>query len=199
MALGRTRVRQPCWRTVMMANSEAKQWFCIRTKIGLESRSSEALSRLSSGLLDSVGDLEVYCPRVPTKRSVAGVPRQILSPLFPGYIFARFCALTASRFVSSRPGIIGLVRFGGQPAVLAERTIEELKATEQDQAGAEALQSFAPGQKLQITDGPFAGMEAEYISSLSGGLRALLLLEYLQRRVSLLVDSTTLEPTVHAT
>ena len=173
-----------------------KNWFCIRTRVGLEERISEALSRLSSNIRGSVGELEVYCPRIQTRRMVAGVSRSVVSALFPGYIFARFSPDTASRFVATRPGVIGFVKYGEQPAVVPEETIEELKAGNYDGTTIEDNVAFIPGQRLVIRDGPFAGMEAEFVSMLGHGKRAVLLLDYLQRRVNFLADSAVLEPIV---
>ena len=171
-----------------------KNWFCIRTKVGLEARISVALSRLSSNIRGSVGEMEVYCPRIQTRRMVAGVSRPVVSALFPGYIFARFSPDTASRFVATRPGVIGFVKYGEQPAVVAEETIEELKAGNYDGTVCEDIAPFTPGQRLLIREGPFAGMEGEFVSKLGDGKRAVLLLEYLQRRVNCLADSAVLEP-----
>ena len=168
-------------------------WFCVRTKVGLEARISGALSRLSSNIEASVGNLEVYCPRIRTRRMVAGRFQSVLGPMFPGYIFARFCRATAARFVASQPGVVGLVRFGEEPAVLTNETIEELKAADPENACRSCHPPFVPGQQIIIREGPFAGMEAEYVAELKGGERALLFLDYLQRRINLMTDITKLE------
>ena len=126
---------------------------------------------------------------------VAGKKRAVLTALFPGYFFVRFCLATAGRFIASRPGIIGLVRFGDEPTPVPDEVIEEMKDTDFI-ATAESVMascSFIPGQKLLIREGPFAGMEAEYVASLNDGQRALLLLEYLHQRVNVVADRAILE------
>jgi transcriptional antiterminator RfaH len=127
--------------------------------------------------------------------AVGGKRRVVLSALFPGYFFARICLATAARFVASRPGIIGLVRFGEKPTPLPDPVIEEMQDMDFVTAAESILTShrFIPGQRLLIREGPFAGMEAEYVASLNDGQRALLLLEYLHQRVNLVANCSMLE------
>lgn len=180
----------------LMSSVEIPQeWYCIRSTVGYEVRASELLSRLSLQTTLSTGEIEVFCPQIRKMMPVAGKRRAVLTPLFPSYFFARFCLETASRFVSSRPGIIGLVRFGDSPTSVPAEVIEEMKATDFVAAAELILSSsnFVPGQKIVIREGPFEGMEAEYVSSMNDGQRALLLLEYLHRRVNVVADCAVLE------
>jgi len=163
--------------------------------VGYEFRAVELLSRLSPPLLAAVGPIELFCPQVRKLMAVGGKRRVVLSALFPGYFFARLCLATAARFVASRPGIIGLVRFGEKPTPLPDPVIEEMKDMDFVTAAESILTShrFIPGQRLLIREGPFAGMEAEYVASLNDGQRALLLLEYLHQRVNLVANCSMLE------
>ena len=163
--------------------------------MGYEFRAAELLARLSPSLRTAVGSIETYCPQVRKLMAVGGKRRVVLSALFPSYFFARFCLSTAARFVSSRPGIIGLVRFGEEPTSVPDPVIEEMKDTDFVTAAESILAShqFVPGQRLLIREGPFAGMEAEYVASFNDGQRALLLLEYLHQRVNLVANCAMLE------
>ena len=126
---------------------------------------------------------------------VGGVKRCVAGPLFPRYFFARFSFGTASRFVVSRPGVTGIVRFGSVPARVAEEVIEEMRETEFCTCSESLLfpDRFVRGQMLLILEGPFAGMEAEYVARLNEGQRALLLIEYLHQRVNVVADNSILE------
>lgn len=186
------------WRSILQTMSfvEAQRaWYCIRSTVGYEGRAAELLSRLSPDTELSTGKIEVFCPQIRKVIPVGGKRRAVLIPLFPGYFFSQFCLATAGRFIASRPGIIGLVRFGDEPTVVPADVIEEMQATDFVAAAELALSSysFVPGQRLVIREGPFAGMEAEYVASLNDGQRALLLLEYLHRRVNVVADSEILE------
>lgn len=187
-------MRQLCLDCVRASN-EQENWYCVRSTVGYEGRAAELLSRLSPSFQDSVGDIEVFCPQVRKFMSVGGKRRTVLSVLFPGYFFARFCLAAAGRFVASRPGIIGLVRFGDEATPVPDEVIDEMKGTDFVAAAESALTSsnFVPGQKLLIREGPFAGMEAEYVAGLNDGQRALLLLEYLHRRVNVVASCSILE------
>ncbi|MBI4662337.1 MAG: hypothetical protein HY735_26245 [Verrucomicrobia bacterium] len=187
------RVRQLCLKNVKASMHE--NWYCVRSTAGYENRAAELLSRVSPLIRSTVGAIEVFCPQIRKVMAVGGKRRTVLSALFPGYFFARFCLPSAGRFVASRPGIIGLVRFGGEATPLPDEVVEEMKDTDFVAAAECALASghYFPGQKLLIRDGPFAGMEAEYVSSMSDGQRALLLLEYLHQRVNVVADRDILE------
>jgi len=175
--------------------NEQEKWYCVRSTVGYEFRAAEFLSRLSPPLQAAVGSIEPFCPQVRKLMAVGGKRRVVLSALFPSYFFARFCLSTAARFVASRPGIIGLVRFGEEPTAVPDPVIEEMKDTDFVTAAESILTSrnFVPGQKLSIREGPFAGMEAEYVASLNDGQRGLLLLEYLHQRVNLVANCSMLE------
>lgn len=179
----------------MNSRETQANWFCVRSTAGYESRAAELLVRLSPQVQNSVGEIEIFCPQIRRLMSVGGKKRTVLSALFPGYFFGRFCLAAAGRFVASRPGIIGLVRFGNDATTVPNEVIDEMKQTDFVAAAESILATskFVPGQKLQIREGPFAGMEAEYVASLNDGQRALLLLEYLHQRVRVVADCGILE------
>jgi transcription antitermination factor NusG len=179
----------------MAPMSSSIEWYCVRAKAGKEQLAAEALSRLTDEMAESIGEMEIYFPRIRKKMPVGGVRREVVSALFPGYFFARFDCSHAGRFVASRPGVIGLVRSGDQPASLPCEVIQELKASalEHDPDFFSVKSEFEAGQRVVIQEGPFAGMEAEFIVSLNGGHRAMLLIDYLQRRVNVMAETATLE------
>lgn len=169
-------------------------WFCVRTKAGYEFRAVVAFSYLSAEIQEAVGKVDVYFPRIRASILAGSQRRAVLAPLFPGYFFARFDLARAGRFVASRPGVVDLVRFGTQAAEIPAQTIEDLKSADFENADQVTKPfQFQPGQRLLVREGPFAGMEAEYVGGLNGGQRALLLLEYLQSRVSLIANASLLE------
>jgi transcriptional antiterminator RfaH len=170
-------------------------WYCVRSTVGYEVRAAELLTRLACEDQESTGKIETYCPRVRRIMSVGGKRRAVLTPLFPSYFFAQFDLSIAARFVSSRPGVIGLVKFGDRAVTVPEEVIQELIGADLENACAQWLPEyqFVSGQKLIIREGPFAGMEVEFVAAMNDGQRALLLLEYLHRRVNVVADYTALE------
>lgn len=78
-------------------------------------------------------------------------------PLFPGYVFVRTPGTAVSGLLCSTPGVTRILSFGGRPSALPDFEID-------------AIRRFAllgkplptphlnVGQKVEIKDGPFAGI-----------------------------------------
>jgi len=109
--------------------------------------------------------------------------------MFPGYLFARFVYSTQHRAVESSHGVRGIVRFGQRLATLPENTIIAL----QSKAGAEEVVTIdsSPkiGQPVQITEGPFQGLEVVVTHLLPAKERVRVLFEFLGRSVEMEVST----------
>jgi transcription elongation factor/antiterminator RfaH len=119
-----------------------------------------------------------------------------IRPYFPGYLFVHAdldqVGVSALQWI---PGAIGLVMFGGQPATVHQRVIQQLKQhlNEIKTAGGLTLDGLKQGDPVRLTSGPLAGYEAIFDMRLSGSERVQVLLEILGRQVRLKVDAGTLE------
>ena len=100
--------------------------------------------------------------------------------MFPRYLFLQATpGLDDLRPIRSTYGVIGLVRFGGEPRPVPEALIAELQRLCGGGDGALALpEPLVPGQRVRILEGPFAGYEAELLSQ-DGNNRARVLLQLL--------------------
>ena len=166
------------------------QWFCVHTKPLHEVQAAAPLKGLTGQTRENVGKIEVYFPRIKTKMAVVGYHRLVLRPMFPRYFFARFVWEMAARYVASRQQVLGLVQFGRLPTIVPLRVIEELLSWSLE-GHAEIFDPTAKlkaGQRVLITNGPFKGMEAEFISHLSDRKRVELLLDHLQSQPRLFLD-----------
>lgn len=74
--------------------------------------------------------------------------------LFPGYLFVSIHQEAFAPINSTR-GVIGLVRFGDQLAIVPDRLIEGFRRTEW-----QAAQEYPAGSMVYVTDGPFRHMQA---------------------------------------
>jgi transcriptional antiterminator RfaH len=127
-------------------------WYVAYSKPRLERLAEENLLRQS------------YRVRLPLVRKV--VRRQVaLEPLFPRYLFFQpsFDQQSLSP-VRSTLGVSSIVRFGMELATLSEERCDRIMqfAQAQQEGGLEALmgiQGIAPGQKVLVRSGPFAGLE----------------------------------------
>jgi transcriptional antiterminator RfaH len=128
---------------------------------------------------------ETLAPKIRARRQIA--------PLFPRYLFVRI--ETVWRAVDRTPGVIGLIRFGDEPAKCPDAEVESLKSRMDAEgvvrlpkpptASSRMKPTFKPGAKVVIADGPFKGRLAVY-AGMSAFERALVLMNILgaQRQVA---------------
>ncbi len=114
--------------------------------------------------------------------------------MFPRYLFLQATpGQDDLRPIRSTRGVIGLVRFGGEPKPVPEVVMVELRRLcPGNDAVLELPTPLVPGSQVRILEGPFAGCEAELLS-LDGERRALVLLTLLGRSsaVAFPVDALT--------
>lgn len=150
------------------------QWYAMKSKPNKEDFLANQLDGRGVG---------VFYPRLVVK-PVNPRSRKI-QPYFPGYLFvqADFEVVNLSD-LQWLPGAVGLVSFGGEPAVVPEslvgalqKQIDEMNAITKAQAG-----NFQVGETVVVHSGPFAGYEAIFDGRISGQDRVRVLLNFLQRR-----------------
>ena len=101
---------------------------------------------------------------------------------FPGYMFVRAdLAVAGTDAYRWLPGAHGLVKVGGETAVVQDSLIAELKAHLQEiqAAGGLNMAEIQPGDQVRISEGPFAGYDAIFDAYLPGNQRVQVLLAFL--------------------
>jgi transcriptional antiterminator RfaH len=125
-------------------------------------------------------EVEVYFPAL---RIEPVNPRASkVRPYFPGYMFVKLdLSQDGNNVLRWTPGTKGLVRFGGEPAVVPDNLIHELRKrlAALEATSEEPKTILKQGDKVRITSGPFEGYEAIFDSELSGRDRVQVLLNYL--------------------
>ena len=110
--------------------------------------------------------------------------------MFPGYLFAKFVYSKQHRAVEASHGIRGIVHFGDCLATLPENIVVGL----QSRVGAEEVvtidSSIKIGQAVQITEGPFRGLEVVVTQVLPAKERVRVLFEFLGRSVEMEISTT---------
>jgi transcriptional antiterminator RfaH len=153
-------------------NSFDLKWFAIQAKTTGE--------RLAQASLTQLG-LATLLPLI--RRNPAGwrARRNPVKALFPGYLFARFCADTHLRAATYARGVLRVVSAHERPLPVEDPIIESLRAR-MDNMGCVALgvRPFARGQSVRISAGPFAGWQGVFDSALGDAQRVVILLEALQ-------------------
>jgi transcriptional antiterminator RfaH len=95
-------------------------------------------------------------------------------PLFARYLFIELSGTDAKWSVlRSTRGVTQVVQFGGVPAKMPAHWMDAFRSCERA-----PVRLFEPGQRVRVTDGPFAGLEGIYELP-EGKARAIVLLELL--------------------
>ena len=126
-------------------------------------------------------NFQIYLPRIRIRRHRRGKWIDAIEVLFPRYLFIRIDPLQRNMApVRSTRGVVGLVRFGGQPAVVPDEVIDALMQCRDPASGLhhESRTPFCAGDRIKLVDGPFAGMEAVFAEQ-DGEKRVIVLLELL--------------------
>ncbi len=131
----------------------------------------------------------VYLPRIKITRRRRGQWLDGIEVLFPRYAFIRIDPLQRSTApVRSTRGVVGLVRFGGQPAVVPDAVMDALMRREDAASGLhqDNRPLIRAGEAIKLVDGPLTGMEGVF-TQWDGEKRVIVLLELLGKanRVSM--------------
>jgi transcription antitermination factor NusG len=108
-------------------------------------------------------------------------------PLFPGYVFVRLALCNRLR-VLQIPSIVRLVGFNRLPVALPDEELEILRSGLCQRLRAEPHSFLTIGRRVQITGGPFAGLEG-VLKQEKNGLRVVVSIGLIQRSVAVEVDS----------
>lgn len=150
------------------------QWFAIQARPGAEAAAESNVRALGIGTL-------LPLVRRPVHHATR-VPRMVLRPLFPGYLFGRFCAAASLRAVNYSRGVLRVVGGGGQPWPVDDPIIADI----QQRIGPEGCvelgeRPFRAGDSVRITVGPLCGWAGVFDSELSDARRVVILIETLQQ------------------
>jgi|ERR1700737_4927359 len=105
-----------------------------------------------------------YCPSVRRRITHARRTRDVLRPLFPGYLFVHVNSDQLQyRPILSTRGVRTLVRFGQRPSFLEDAFIRDLKSREVDGVIVRPPSPYEVGQTVRIAGGPFDGIVAAII------------------------------------
>jgi len=149
-----------------------ERWYAVTCKPRQEAVAEENLLRQG---------FHVYLPRIRIRQRRRGHWIDAVEVLFPRYIFIRIDPQRRSTAtVRSTRGAVGMVRFGGQPAVVPDAVMNALKQREDAASGMHEDQRplFSAGEAIKLVDGPLAGMEGVFTEQ-DGDKRVIVLLELL--------------------
>ena len=162
-------------------------WLLLQVKPRQEVRALENLERQQA---------QCYCPKIQVEKLRRGKRIQVEEALFAGYIFINAQpqqnGLSYTSIRSSR-GVSKIVGFGAEPVSIPEALIQQLKLRESTGltcAKAEDLPQA--GDKINIIDGPFKGLQALY-SHTDGQQRAIVLINLLYQQIPTSLANTQIQ------
>jgi transcription elongation factor/antiterminator RfaH len=150
-----------------------KYWYALRVKPHKEKTISQRLFE---------DNIEHYLPLVRVEPKNRRNATQ--KPYFPGYLFIHTdLEETGMNKFRWLPGAIGLVEFGGIPAIVPRNMIIELRQLMEkvEKEGGLAKLEFSPGDRVLITNGPLEGYEAIFDLHLEAKDRVQVLLAFLSQ------------------
>lgn len=161
-------------------------WFAVFSKPRREMEATEQLERQG---------FSTFLPQVRVRRRLRGQWRAVIEPMFPRYLFLQAIpGLDDLRPIRSTYGVVGLVRFGGEPHPVSEALIVELqRLCAMDDGVLNLPEPLVPGSRVRILEGPFAGYEATLLSQ-HGNNRARVLLQLLGQGHAVQVPLDILSP-----
>jgi transcriptional antiterminator RfaH len=162
----------------------ATQWYTINSKPHQEKRAEFFLKDLG---------IETFLPLVWDKRVIRRTRRIVVSPLFPGYLFARFNLKEHSRAVRYARGVRKILEFDSKPAEVDIALIDAIRENMSECHVVQPSRRWKEGQVVEIVEGPLGGLTAVFIREMPGEQRALLLLQVLGFRAKVIMNTEQLE------
>ncbi|WP_404394865.1 transcription/translation regulatory transformer protein RfaH [Stutzerimonas chloritidismutans] len=146
----------------------SKAWYLVQCKPRQDSRAEEHLQRQG---------YTCYRPKLITHAPQRGRMQEIETSLFPGYVFLQLSHDQDWGPLRSTRGVSRIVRFGMQPALIPDHLLQQIKHHETSFTPAAPLKK---GDRIRITDGAFAELEAIFLT-MDGEQRVVLLMNLLHR------------------
>jgi transcriptional antiterminator RfaH len=162
-------------------------WYVIHTKPRQEAVAEANLRRQ---------DFETYLPWFKRTCRRSGKWVDVIEPLFPRYLFARFDPYATSIApIRSTFGVTKLVSFGNRLSPLPDEVVQVLRLREDSDTGLHTLERglFEKGDEIVIASGPFEGLVGVYQAT-SGRERVSVLLDLLGRATSVILDPSEIVP-----
>lgn len=152
-------------------------WYAIRTRSNHEKAS--ALGLAGKGY-------EPYLPTYRVRRRWSDRVSVSELPVFPGYVFCRFDVKRRLPILTI-PGVVSLVGFGSDPAVIADNEIEAIQTVLGSGLNAAPYPFLKEGQRIRVRHGALEGLEGILLKQKSEW-RLVVSVSMLQRSIAVEID-----------
>lgn len=159
-------------------------WYAIYTKPKRE--------EMVSGSLSQAG-IEVYNPQLKVRKYMRGQYRDVVEPLFPCYIFARFDPKYSLWMIRYTRGVKKVVSSTDTPWPVDGDMINLIRSREDDN-GIITLKydAYKKGDTVTIANGPFAGFTGIFERPMKGNERVMLFLNAVSYQARVVLDRASL-------
>jgi transcriptional antiterminator RfaH len=163
-------------------------WFAVHTKASQEDLAAMHIRRLG---------LEVLLPKV--RREKWGTSKLTVKPLFPGYLFARFCPATFFHVIRYVRGARTVVSAGGVPLPVDEEIISTIRS----QIGSDGYATLPTkplhtGDHVTVHDGPLQGLVGIFEREVDDSNRVIVLLQAIEYQARLRIEKQYLRASFEA-
>lgn len=136
-----------------ITEAQSDSWFVIWTESRAEKKVEARIAALG---------LSPWLPTVKERHRWSDRWREVVCPLFPGYLFARARSVEWHKVLRT-PGVLTVVKHEGRPALLADSFVAGLRDAIERNGAAPGLAvedvEYSPGDEVVIVqDGAFAGV-----------------------------------------
>lgn len=138
-----------------MTNPTENFWFCLKSKPRQES--------VAVRNLKAVGNIDIFFPRIRRTRRGHEKNKEVVEPLFPGYVFIKFNPEDLHGTVKSTRGVLHLVSKNNKAVEVDNKVIDELKALGPEGVLSMLDEELKVGAKIKVIRGIFAGSEGEVL------------------------------------
>ncbi len=149
-------------------------WYLIYTKPKQEDLVADRLAEFG---------LEVFNPKLRERKTLRRRAKEVVSPLFPNYLFVKFDLMENHRLVKYARGVSKIVGFEEAPAPVDHSIIESIKNRMESGELTTSPVEFASGEEVEVKGGPFFGLSGVFVAGLSGMERVSILLKEIDARV----------------
>ena len=161
----------------MNSDQDSKKWLAVYTKPRHEKAVEKEFQKKG---------IEVYLPLLKERRKWSDRKKWVEFPLFRSYVFVQ-TKIKNTLFVLQTPGVVKIIKFGDEVAVVRNESIEAIKLMIEGGYNPEPLNYFIQGDPVEVNDGPLKGLVGEVIR-LDKNDRLVVRVDAIQHSVSIQIN-----------
>jgi transcription antitermination factor NusG len=167
----------------MSFEPESSHWFALQVRTRWESSTSV--------LLEGKG-YQTFLPKYKTKKRWNGSLREMMAPLFPGYVFCHFDPYKRLPILVT-PGVLSVVGRGRVPLPVDDDEIAAIQNVAASGLQAEPSPYLEVGQRVRVEGDVLHGLEG-ILTQVKGHQRIVISVSLLRRSVALEIDRANVVP-----